>query len=62
MNRFYSVLLLLAFSATACTPSVQIQAPDKPIEINMNINIEQHVKVEIEKDVQQAMAKNPDIF
>ena len=48
--------------AAACTPTVQLQAPEKPIEINMNVNIEHHVKVEIEKDVQQAIAKNKEIF
>lgn len=52
----------LALLLSACTPTVQLQAPDKPIEINMNINIEHKVKVEIEKDVKQAIAKNPDIF
>jgi hypothetical protein len=46
----------------ACTPTVQLQAPDKPIEINLNVKIEQHVKIEIQKDVKKAMAKNKDIF
>lgn len=46
----------------ACTPTVQVQAPDKPIEINLNVNIEHRVKVEIEKDVKQAIANNKDIF
>ncbi|MCB1592436.1 MAG: YnbE family lipoprotein [Alphaproteobacteria bacterium] len=52
-----SVLLL-----PACTPTVKVEAPDKPIEINMNVNIEHHVKVEIERDVKDAIAKNSDIF
>ena len=47
---------------TACQPTVQVQAPDKPIEINLNVNIEQRVKVEIERDVQQAIAQNQAIF
>jgi hypothetical protein len=50
------------FALAACTPTVQVQAPDKPIEINLNVNIEQHIQVEIQKDVQQAIAKNPDVF
>ena len=49
-------------SLLGCTPTVQLQAPDKPIEINLNVNIEQHVRVSIEKDVKQAIAKNKDIF
>lgn len=57
-----SVILSLTALLVACTPTVQLQAPDKPIEINLNVNIEQHVKVEIQKDVQQAIAKNPDVF
>ncbi len=59
--RIPSIVLTLAALA-ACTPTVQVQAPDKPIEINLNVNIEQHVKIEIQKDVQQAIAKNPDVF
>lgn len=54
--------LLLMFAIVACTPTVQVQAPDKPIEINLNVKIEQRVKIEIEKDVQQAIAKNKSIF
>lgn len=46
----------------ACTPKVQLEAPEKPIEINLNVNIEHRVKVEIEKDVKQSISKNPDIF
>ena len=46
----------------ACTPTVQVQAPDKPIEINLNVNIQHHIKVEIDKDVKNAISHNPDIF
>jgi hypothetical protein len=52
------ILLLTA----SCAPTVKLQAPDKPIEINLNVNIEQHIKVEMDKDVRQAIAKNKDIF
>lgn len=52
----------MALLVASCAPTVQIQAPDKPIEINLNVNIEQRIKVEIQRDVQQAIAKNPDLF
>jgi len=58
----YTLLLAALLPIMACTPTVQVQAPDKPIEINLNVKIEHHVKVEIEKDVKQAIAKNKDIF
>lgn len=57
-----NLIVSLALFIAACTPTVQVQAPDKPIEINLNVNIEQHVRVSIEKDVQQTITKNKDIF
>ncbi|MDD3020385.1 MAG: YnbE family lipoprotein [Alphaproteobacteria bacterium] len=46
----------------ACTPTVKIEAPDKPIEINMNIKIEQEVRIRVEKDLDAEMLNNPDLF
>jgi hypothetical protein len=57
-----SVIFLAAFLLGACTPTVKLEAPEKPIEINLNVNIEQHVKVEIDKDVKKAIRQNKDIF
>ncbi len=59
-NRLYTIMAILLIAA--CTPQVQLQAPDKPIEINLNVNIEHRIKVEIEQDVKKAISKNPDIF
>ncbi len=58
VKTYIPVLLFLS----ACTPTIQLQAPEKPIEINLNVNIEQHVKVSIEKDVKQAIANHKDVF
>lgn len=41
---------------------VQLKAPDKPIEINLNVNIRQEVVVRLEKDVQDIIRKNPAVF
>lgn len=54
-NIYY---LMGAFFIVACSPTVKIEAPEKPIEINLNVN----VKLEIQKDVKKAIAKNKDIF
>lgn len=55
-------LLAAAVLIAACQPTVKVEAPDKPIEINLNVKVEQHVRVSIEKDVQQSIKKNKDIF
>lgn len=49
----------LGVSAGAC---VQLSAPEKPIEINLNINIRQEVLVKLERDVQDLINKNPGVF
>jgi len=35
-----------------CTPTVKIEAPDKPIEINMNINIKHEILIKVERQVE----------
>ena len=41
---------------------VQVSAPDKPIEINLNINIRQEVVVRLQQDVKQLIQNNPGVF
>jgi hypothetical protein len=41
---------------------VQVSAPDKPIEINLNINIRQEVVVRLQQDVRDLIDKNPGVF
>ncbi|MBB4286664.1 YnbE family lipoprotein [Roseospira goensis] len=53
---------LLLAGLAACQPSVKVQAPDKPIVINLNVKIEQDVRVRLEKGVEEVLEGNPDIF
>lgn len=54
--------LLLPVAAAACAPTVKIEAPDKPIEINLNVRIEQEVRVKLERDVDDAIRNDPALF
>lgn len=47
---------------SACQPKIQIIAPDKPIEINLTVKIDQQVRVRLDKDVEELIADNPDLF
>ncbi len=57
------VKLLLAvpvlLSSAGC---VQVSAPEKPIEINLNINIRQEVVVRLQQDVRDLIKENPGVF
>ena len=41
---------------------VTVRPPDKPIEINLNVRIEQEVLVRLQRDVDQLIRSNPDTF
>jgi len=51
MNRLV-VLVAIIFLGAACTPTIKVEAPDKPIEINMNINIKHEILIKVEKQVE----------
>jgi hypothetical protein len=55
-------LMCIGVSLIACTPTVKLEAPDKPIEINMNIKIEQEVRIRIDKELEKEILSNPDLF
>ncbi len=55
-----ALALLLALGA--CTHTVQVEAPKDPIVINLNVKIEQEVRVKVEKDVDDLLADNPELF
>jgi hypothetical protein len=41
---------------------ISVKAPDKPIEINLNINVKQEVVVSLKKDAQDLITSNPELF
>lgn len=49
-------------SLAACQPRVALEAPKDPIVINLNVKIEQEVKVKIEKDVDDLFDDNDELF
>ncbi|QNP44488.1 YnbE family lipoprotein [Sphingomonas daechungensis] len=50
---------LMAISLAGC---VTVKTPDKPIEINLNVEIRQEVLVRLQQDAQQLIQQNPDAF
>jgi hypothetical protein len=51
-----------ALALVACQPTVKVEAPDKPIVINLNVKIEQEVRVKIDREVEDLLKTNPDLF
>ena len=51
-----------AAMAVMLSGCVQVTAPEKPIEINLNINIRQEVVVRLQQDVKDLIQENPGVF
>ena len=49
----------LSLSLTSC---ISVKTPEKPIEINLNVNIKQEVLVRLQRDVEQLINQNPQAF
>ena len=49
----------LAIPLASC---ITVKAPEKPIEINLNVAITQEVLVRLQRDVEQLINQNPQAF
>lgn len=54
--------LFAAASIAMLAGCVQVSAPERPIEINLNINIRQEVVVRLQEDARQLIESNPGVF
>jgi hypothetical protein len=61
MERIAKALLTLS-AAAGLAGCVNVAAPERPIEINLNITIRQEVVVRLQHDAQQLIQNNPGVF
>ena len=54
--------LIAAAIAAGLSGCVNVAAPDRPIEINLNITIRQEVVVRLQRDAQELIQNNPGVF
>lgn len=53
---------LAALAAGLLSACVQVTAPERPIVINLNINIRQEVVVRLQDDARRLIQNNPEVF
>ena len=65
MRKMPKMDLRLIAGAVLAVPlggCVTVETPDKPIEINLNVEFRQEVLVRLQQDAQQLIQQNPDAF
>jgi hypothetical protein len=55
-------LLAIAALSVPLASCISVKAPDKPIDINLNVKISQEVVVHLQRDVEQLINQNPQAF
>ena len=61
MTNIISTLVLL-LAVVACTPSVKLEAPEKPITINLNVKVDHEIRVKVDRDLDELISKESDLF
>ncbi|MDE2597311.1 MAG: YnbE family lipoprotein [Sphingomonadales bacterium] len=61
-RRAVRAAMVLVGGAVACSGCVSVNAPDKPIVIELNINIKQEVIYRLAADAGSTIDANPGIF
>lgn len=60
--RIGAATLLLCLALAGCQHRVQLEAPKEPIVINMNVRIEQEVRVRVEEDLERLFEEDEELF
>ena len=53
---------MLAAVLTACTPTVRVEAPRDPIEINLNVRIQHEIRVQVDNELESLFDEEKDLF
>ena len=61
MKSTVFLITLIAF-LTGCSPTVKVEAPEKPIEINLNVKIEHEIRLQVDKDLEGLFDEDSDVF
>jgi hypothetical protein len=65
-KRTISRLALLSITAgalmTGCSPTIRVEAPDKPIVINMNIKIDHEIRIKVDRELDSLLDNKKGLF
>jgi hypothetical protein len=53
---------ILLLTMGACTPRVEVAAPEKPITINLNVKIDHEIRVKVDKDLDKVLSDDSGLF
>ena len=58
----YLACFTLVIVTAGCTPRVEVAPPEKPITINLNVKIDHEVRVKVDKDLEDVISEDSELF
>ena len=58
----YVLACVLIVSLAGCNPTVTVEAPKEPIEINLNVKIEHHIRVQVDEELDDLFEEDSELF
>ena len=57
-----SSIFVLALLSSDCTPTVQLEMPNEPININLNVKIEHEIYIKVDKALDNLFDESSGLF
>ncbi|WP_286237579.1 YnbE family lipoprotein [Neptuniibacter halophilus] len=57
-----AALLSVLTVVSGCSPRVEVAVPNEPITINLNVKIEHEILVKVDREIDDLLSENSDIF
>ena len=61
MKKYLLTVLALGVIG-GCSPTVKLEAPKEPIEINLNVKIEHEIRVQVDKELAGLFDEDSELF
>jgi type IV pilus biogenesis protein CpaD/CtpE len=55
-------MVLIAVLLSGCASTLKVEPPEEPIQINLNVKIDHEIRVKVEKDIDELLSENEELF
>ena len=60
--RLFPIAAMAAVFMAGCTPTVKLEAPSEPININLNVKIQHEIYVRVDKELDELFSESSGLF
>ena len=62
LSLILACLIMASVLLAGCSPTVRVEAPDKPITINLNVKIEHEIRIKVDRELDQLISQEKGLF